>query len=445
MNALPFPPPSGERRRIAVIGAGITGLGAAWALSKRYDITVYEKDARPGGHANTVDIDYDGHEIAVDTGFIVFNNVTYPNLIALFAELGVVTEDSDMSFGVSFGGGSLEYAGDNVGTLFAQKRNLFSLRHHAMWTDILRFNRTASADIASGAVGTQSLADYLSAHRFSTAFRDRYLLPMGAAIWSTPNAEMLNFPAASLLSFFQNHGLLSGFNTFKWRTVTGGSRQYVTKLLAAIAGTVKLGCAVTSLRHTETGVSVTDITGETAQFDEVVMACHAGQSLALLTDPTPAERQALGALRTAPNTAVLHRDPALMPRRKAVWSSWNYLSDQRPGLTENPVSLTYWMNRLQNIDRQYPIFVTLNPAHPPKPELTFGTYNYSHPQIDSGADAALRALQSLQGKRHVWFCGAWSGHGFHEDGLSAGLEVAAALGVPAPWDQAGHPRVFAAG
>lgn len=444
MNAHSFPAPDGARRRIAVVGSGITGLGAAWALSKRHDVTVYEKDARPGGHANTVDVDYDGRKIAVDTGFIVFNDVTYPNLIALFDELGVVTEDSDMSFGVSFAGGNLEYAGDNIRTLFAQKRNLLSLRHHAMWTDILRFNRTATADIASGVIGTQSLADYLKTRRFGSAFRDRYLLPMGAAIWSTPNAEMLNFPAASLLSFFQNHGLLSGFNTFQWRTVTGGSRQYVAKLLAAIEGTVRTGCGVTEVRSVDGGVSVTDNGGGTAVFDEVVLACHAGQALALLADATPMESSVLSRLRTSPNTAVLHRDPSLMPRRPSVWSSWNYLSDAKPGLTDTPVSLTYWMNRLQNIDRRFPLFVTLNPARPPRPELTFGTFDYAHPQIDSYADAALSDLRPLQGRRHIWFCGAWSGHGFHEDGLAAGLEIAAALGAPAPWGKAGRPRVFAA-
>lgn len=444
MNALNFPPADGTRLRIAVIGAGITGLGAAWALSKLHDVTVYEKDARLGGHANTVDIDYDGRTISVDTGFIVYNNVTYPNLIALFEALGVVTEDSDMSFGVSFDGGSLEYAGDNVGTLFAQKRNIFSLRHHVMWTDILRFNRTATADIKAGVIGTQSLADYLKSRRFSDAFRDRYLLPMGAAIWSTPNAEMLNFPAASLLSFFQNHGLLSGFNTFKWRTVTGGSRQYVTKLVAAIQGTIRPGCGAAEIRTVDGGVSVTDTDGGTTIFNDVVMACHAGQALSLLADSTAAERAALTPLRTSRNIAVLHRDPALMPRRKSVWSSWNYLSGNKPGLTGAPVSLTYWMNRLQNIDRAYPLFVTLNPAEAPKPDLTFGTYEYWHPQFDEPADAALRALRPLQGQRHIWFCGAWAGHGFHEDGLGAGLEIAAALGAPAPWGSAGRPRVFAA-
>lgn len=443
MNALTFPAPVGPRKRIAVIGAGIAGLGAAWALGKRHDVTVYEKDARPGGHANTVEVDYDGRRIAVDTGFIVFNDVTYPNLIALFAELGVVTEDSDMSFGVSFGSGRLEYAGDNVGTLFAQKRNLLSLRHHAMWMDILRFNRTATADIASNAVGARSLGEYLASRRFGAAFRDRYLLPMGAAIWSMPNSEMLGFPAASFLSFFRNHGLLSGFNTFRWRTVTGGSQQYVGKLVDAIAGRIFPGCAVRDVRRTDAGISVTDASGLATAYDEVVMACHAPEALAMLGDATQAERAALGALRTARNIAVLHRDPALMPRRKSVWSSWNYLSDEQPGLSDRPVSLTYWMNRLQNIDRRYPLFVTLNPAHPPKPELTFGVFDYAHPQIDAGAESAVTALRPLQGRRNIWFCGAWAGHGFHEDGLTAGLEIAAALGAPAPWGAVGRPRVFA--
>lgn len=433
MNALSFPSP---RQRIAVIGAGITGLGAAWALSQRHEVTLYEKDPRAGGHANTVYVDYDGERIAVDTGFIVFNEVNYPNLCALFETLGVATQASDMSFGVSFGGGSLEWAGDSVATLFAQKRNLFSLRHHAMWTDILRFNRTATADLKSGALGAQTLGDYLAKHRFGTPFRDRYLLPMGAAIWSMPNADMMQFPASSLLSFFDNHGLLSGFNTFQWRTVTGGSRTYVEKLVAAIAGDVKLGCGVRDVRRADHGVIVTDTSGNVAVFDHVVMACHPQQTLAALSDATLEERKALGRLRHAPNVAVLHRDPSLMPRRRAVWSSWNYLSSDRPGLTDTPVSLTYWMNRLQGIDRSKPLFVTLNPAQPPKPELTFGVFDYAHPQFDAEADSARHALNALQGGRNIWFCGAWSGHGFHEDGLTAGLNVAAALGAPAPWRQA---------
>lgn len=443
MNALTFPA-SGPRRRIAVIGAGISGLGAAWALSRVHDVTVYEKDTRPGGHANTVDVDYDGRSIAVDTGFIVYNNINYPNLVALFDHLGVATEPSDMSFGVSFGGGSLEWAGDSLATLFAQKRNLLSIRHHAMWTDILRFNRIAKADIQADSVGAQSLGDYLSARRFGSAFRDRYLLPMGAAIWSMPNAEMLSFPAASFLSFFDNHGLLSGFNTFQWRTVTGGSRSYVRKLTAAIAGDIRIGCGIAEVRRIDGGVTVTDSTGATALYDDVVMACHPGQTLKLLADATPAERTALGGIRHAPNTAVLHRDPSLMPRRRSVWSSWNYLSDAAPGLTDAPVSLTYWMNRLQSIDRAAPLFVTLNPARAPRADLTFGVFDYAHPQFDAAADAARGALRPLQGQSHVWFCGAWSGHGFHEDGLTAGLEVAAALGAPAPWGQAGRRRVFAA-
>ena len=442
MNALTFPMPGGSRRRIAVIGAGVTGLGAAWALSRRHAVTLYEKDSRAGGHAHTVDVDYDGQTIAVDTGFIVYNEINYPNLCALFGALGVPTEQSDMSFGVSFAGGALEWSGDSIGTLFAQKRNILSVRHHAMWTEILRFNRIAARDLKSGVIGTQTLGAYLASRRFGASFRDRYLLPMGAAIWSMPNAEMLGFPAASFLSFFENHGLLSGFSTFPWRTVTGGSREYIRRIMADIDGDIRLGCGAASIRSIEGGVAVTDTRGATALYDDVVMACHPGQSLALLADASPAERLALGGLRHAPNIAVLHRDPSLMPRRRQVWSSWNYLSDAQPGPDDTPVSLTYWMNRLQNIDRATPLFVTLNPARPPRPELTFGTYEYAHPQFDAAADNAREALRRVQGQRHIWFGGAWSGHGFHEDGLKAGLEIAAALGAPAPWGYAGRPRVF---
>ena len=443
MNALTFPPPA-TPRRIAVIGAGITGLGAAWALSRRHDVTLFEKDARAGGHANTVDVDYDGQQIAVDTGFIVYNEVNYPNLCALFDALGVATQPSDMSFGVSFSGGGLEWAGDSVSTLFAQWRNLFSVRHHAMWTEILRFNRTASTDLEVGALAGLTLGAYLASRGFGAAFRDRYLLPMGAAIWSMPNADMLGFPAASFLAFFRNHGLLSGFDTFQWRTVSGGSREYVRKLIADIHGDIRLGCGVTSVRAAGNGVDVADQTGATTRFDHVVLACHPQQALALLADATPAERSILSGLRHAPNVAVLHRDPALMPQRRKVWSSWNYISDAAPGLTTAPVSLTYWMNRLQGIDRSKPLFVTLNPAQPPRPDLTFGTFHYAHPQFDAAAERTRAALGSVQGARGLWFCGAWCGHGFHEDGLTAGLEVAAALGAPAPWRAVGQARALAA-
>ncbi len=427
--------------RIAVIGSGISGLGAAWALGKRHDVTLYEKDARPGGHANTVDVDYDGVRIAVDTGFIVYNEANYPNLTRLFETLGVATEESDMSFGVSLDDGRIEWAGDGLASLFAQKRNLLRPSHHAMWMDILRFNKLAANDMTTGRLDGLTLGEYLTERRFGAAFRERYLLPMGAAIWSTPNLDMLDFPAKALVSFFENHRLLAGFNTFTWRTVTGGSRSYVAKLLTDFSGSLRLNAAIRSVARDDDGVTVTDAAGIGERYDQVVFACHPDETLAMLENASPPETSILGAIPYAPNRAVLHRDTSLMPRRSKVWSSWNYVTrvDRAAGA---PVSLTYWMNRLQNIDRSKPLFVTLNPTHAPAPELTFGTFDYSHPQFSNAAQVAQRRLAMIQGTQRTWFCGAWCGYGFHEDGLTAGLEIAARLEAPAPWGAVTAPRIF---
>ncbi len=431
--------------RIAVIGSGIAGLGAAWALGRRHEVTLYEKDARAGGHSNTVDVPTPRGVVPVDTGFIVFNEPNYPNLTRFFDALGVETERSNMSFAVSLADGALEWAGDNVLKLFAQKRNLFRPSFHAMWSDILRFNKKARADMSAGALGGLSLGDYLNAHGFSDSFRDNYLLPMGAAIWSTPAPEMLAFPAESFVRFFDNHSLLNGFATPAWRTVTGGSRSYVRKALADMRAEVRLGCAVARVTREADAVRVEDRDGGVARFDQVVLACHSDQALRLLGDPTDAERRLLGAIRYAPNVAILHRDPALMPRRKLVWSSWNYMSRTRPGPTEDagPVSVTYWMNKLQNIDRRDPLFVSLNPAAPPRADLEIARFDYDHPQFDRAALAAQAQLAEIQGRAGTWFCGAWCGHGFHEDGLTSALEVAERLGAPAPWGRAVNPRIFA--
>ena len=430
-----------DSMRIAVIGSGISGLGAAWALSKRHQVVLYEKAQRAGGHAHTSDIDYDGTRIAVDTGFIVYNETNYPNLVRLFAALGVETQTSDMSFGVSLDGGRLEWSGDRVGTLFAQKRNIFRPSHHAMWMDILRFNRMAPADLLNGSLEGLSLGAYLDRRRLGSAFRDRYLLPMAAAIWSTPNAGMLDFPANAFIAFFDNHRLLAGFDTLTWRTVTGGSRSYVERLLADFGGELRLGCGAARVRRHETHVEVTGSDGSSERFDHVVFAAHADEALAALEDPDSMEAELLGAIRYTPNVAVLHRDTAFMPRRQKVWSSWNYLGDTR-GPDVAAVSLSYWMNRLQGIDHRFPLFVTLNPADEPAADKVFARFTYEHPRFDLTAQASQQALQAVQGTRRTWYCGAWRGYGFHEDGLASGLEVAARLGAPAPWGALGPARGF---
>ena len=426
--------------RIAVIGSGIAGLGAAWALSKRHEVVLFEKAPRPGGHAHTVDVYHDGARIAVDTGFIVYNEINYPNLVRLFARLGVPTQASDMSFGVSLAGGRLEWAGDSIGALFAQKRNIFRPSHHAMWMDILRFNRQAPIDLAAGALEGLTLGAYLERRRLGAAFRDRYLLPMAAAIWSTPDTGMLEFPANAFISFFDNHRLLAGFDTLTWRTVTGGSRTYVARLLEDFAGELRLNCAVARVERHEGHVTVV-ADGAPERFDHAVLASHADETLALLADADGREAELLGSIRYTANRAVLHRDESLMPRRRKVWSSWNYLGDSG-GAQAKAVSLTYWMNRLQGIDPRAPLFVTLNPAREPAADKTFGTFRYEHPRFDMTAQAAQRAIGAVQGIRRTWFCGAWRGFGFHEDGLSSGLEVAARLGAPAPWGPPGEIRVL---
>jgi predicted NAD/FAD-binding protein len=421
------------KKRIAVVGTGVTGLGAAWALSREHEVIVYERETRLGGHSNTIEVETHGRRIPVDTGFIVYNEVNYPHLTALFRALNVVTEESCMSFSVSARGGRIEWAGDNLGTVFAQKRNALNPVFLVMLRDILRFNREAKADLQSGALAGLTLGAYLDARRYGKGFLRDYLLPMGAAIWSAPLEAMRGFPAESFVRFFDNHALLSGFEgRHLWRTVTGGSREYVARVSAPFAGSVRLGTPVVSVTREAGGVRVRDGLGGEDTFDDVVIAAHGDEALAMLSDADAHERAILGRFTYQMNDAWLHSDERLMPRRRSVWTSWNYLSGETPdGL--GAVSVTYWMNRLQNIDRRIPIFVTLNPLQAPDPAKVHRRITYHHPLFDAGAIAAQARLSDIQGRRRTWFCGSYCGHGFHEDGLRAGLEVAAALDAPAPW------------
>jgi hypothetical protein len=419
--------------RIAVIGSGIAGNAAAWALatSSPHEIVLYEKDSRPGGHSATVDIDHGGASIAVDTGFIVYNELNYPNLTALFAYLNVPTQASDMGFAVSADGGRREWAGRGDGMidgLFARRRNIVSLSHYKMIAEMFRFNKAAVAAHHANKLGGMTIGEYLAAGKYSATFRDDYLVPMGAAIWSMPQSKLLGFPAASFIAFFENHRLLH-WDRPSWRTVTGGSRVYVKKLTAPFRDRIRLNCAVTSIRRDAGGVEVTDASGA-ERYDQVVIAAHSDQALAMLADASADERNVLGDIGYRPNDVWLHRDVELMPRRKAAWAAWNVLAGDDP---DAELTLTYWMNALQGIDRRKPVFVTLNPPVPPKPELTFGRFNYSHPQYDRAAIAAQAKLAGIQGRNRVWFAGAWTGYGFHEDGLKAGLNAAEALGATIPW------------
>ncbi len=414
---------------IALVGTGVAGLSAAWLLSQAHRITVYEKAARIGGHINTVAVRGPRGMLPVDMGFIVYNEATYPNLAALFRHLGVPTRESDMSFAVSLDGGDLEYAGTDLFGLFAQRRNLLRPRFWSMLRDLLRFYRTAPGDAAGLAPG-HSLGAYLARNGYRAAFIEDHLLPMAAAVWSTPVARIADYPAASFIRFCSNHGLLQVSGRPRWRTVVGGSRAYADRLVAAFADRVQLGRGVRSIERMPDGVLVTDEAGRRTRHDHVVIATHSDEALALLTDPSPRETAVLGALRYGRNEAVMHTDASLMPRRRSVWSSWNYVGTRGDALP----CVTYWMNRLQGLPADTPVFVTLNPCREPAPETVIHRETYAHPLFDAAALEAQHRLWSLQGERRTWFCGAYFGAGFHEDGLQAGLAVAEQLGgVRRPW------------
>ncbi len=417
--------------RIAIIGTGISGLGAAYALHGSHEIAVYERRERIGGHSATVTVDYDGRTIPVDTGFIVYNEANYPNLTALFDELAVPTEPSDMSLSVCLDDGALEWSGDGLSALFAQKRNLVRPRFWRMLAEIVRFNRLARQALRDGSLGEVTTADFLARHGFSPVLAEDYLYPMAGAIWSTPQGRVGDFPAATLIRFFDNHRLLH-LRQRDWRTVSGGSRAYVERLVAPFRARIRTATPVTAVTRRPDGVLVADARGGEEHFDAVVIAAHSDQALAMLADADGDERAILSAIRYLPNDVWLHRDPRLMPRRRRTWASWNAM---RPvgAPADGAMVVSYSMNRLQNIDHAMPLFVTLNPAGPPREDLVFGRFTYDHPQYDAAAVAAQARLPEIQGRRRTFFCGAWCGYGFHEDGLAAGLAAAEALGGRVSW------------
>ncbi len=420
--------------KIAIVGAGISGIGAALALADSHDVTLIEKDARFGGHANTVEVDYDGAQIAVDTGFIVYNQRNYPNLCGLFEHLNTPTKWSDMSFGFSLDGGTFEYACDDLDKIFAQRRNLLNPGFLRAFRDMMRFIRKAPADMDAGALAGLSLGQWIEQNGFGPYFRERFILPMGGAIWSTPSDRMQDFPAESFVNFFRNHDLLTGLgDAMQWRTVDGGSRQYVQRALALLGPRARAGLEVVQVSRAGGRPELTYADGATEVFDQVLLASHSDQNLAMLADADAVERALLSAIQYAPNRAVLHRDPALMPKRRKVWSSWNFMSQGFEQDAGRPAAVSYWMNRLQGLDPARDLFVSLNPTFEPDPDKVFASFEYAHPQFDQAVFSAQAAFDVIQGRGGVWHAGAWLGYGFHEDGLKAGLRVAAALGAAPAW------------
>lgn len=431
---MPFEAPSGplnptapKSRRIAVIGAGISGLGAAHMLGAENRVTLFESNARLGGHARTVMAGRHGNQ-PVDTGFIVFNYANYPHLAALFAELDVPVVKSNMSFGASIDGGKLEYALTSFNAMFAQRRNLVNPRFIAMLRDILRFNKTA-LDVA---MRDKSLTvrDFLKLMGTGNYFRDYYLLPLSGAIWSTPTEQIMDFPAHAMIQFFENHALLNYSGQHQWYTVDGGSISYVSRMELAMQRNgvdIRLDAAVQGVRRDAEGAEVKTWGGEWERFDEVIFGTHSDDTLAMLIDPTAAEKSALGAIAYQPNDIILHADTSIMPKRRETWASWIYSEDSDK--KSQRIDLTYWMNSLQPIPMDDPHFVTLNTKRTIREELIYDQTTLRHPVYDLAALAAQDRVRDMNGDNHTWFCGAWMRHGFHEDGLSSAVDVARALGA----------------
>ncbi len=418
--------------KIAVVGSGVSGLSCAWALSQRHDVTLIESDSRVGGHAHTVTVPTPAGPVAIDTGFIVFNGWTYPNFTAMMDYLDQPITPTQMSFSVSAARGNYEYSGDHLGTLFGTARQWLSPRHWRMMFDVLRFYKTAERHVAQVEENI-SLGQYLKQYGYGANFIHRHILPMSAAIWSATPDQIAAYPFHAFIQFFANHRLFILGNRPDWHTVSGGAGEYVSKLLEDARFQLRLSSAVSRLERRPDHVSLSFADGTEENFDHVVLATHADTALTLLAHPSPREQALLSAFKTSANTVYLHRDCALMPKHRRFWAGWNYrMKDNGP--VSKP-DVTYWMNALQKLKSPEQHFVSLNPADKPRETLTDGIYHYRHPLFNAETRAAQQQLWSLQGVDRVWYCGAWFGAGFHEDGLQAGLAVAEQLGgVRRPWN-----------
>ncbi|MEP0201219.1 MAG: FAD-dependent oxidoreductase [Halioglobus sp.] len=410
--------------RIAVIGSGISGLASAHYLSEQHEVTVFESGDRIGGHTATMDVKLGTRRYAIDTGFIVFNDWTYPNFIALMDELGVTSKPTAMGFSVNDLTSGLEYSGTNLDCMFAQRRNLVSPRFLAMVRDILRFNKESIADLESDELSeSETLGDYLQRNGYSEGFREQYLIAMGSAIWSADCETMMAFPVSFFVRFFKNHGLLSVKNRPQWRVIEGGSREYLRPLCQRFESRIHTNAAVEQVQRHPGGVIIGLTDGRSFSFDQVVIASHSDQALAMLGDPTPQERDILGAMPYQSNDVVLHTDTRLLPKNKKTWSSWNY----QLGVSDDRAVVTYNMNILQGIQAPETFCVTLNNTEAINPNLILGRFNYDHPVFSLEGMAAQQRWEEINGVNNTWYCGAYWHNGFHEDGVVSALRVASAL------------------
>lgn len=416
--------------KIGIVGAGISGMGAAWALNRGHEITLYEAEDRLGGHANTVDVEDALGTVAADTAFVVYTEPNYPNLVRLFEEIGVATEKSNMSFSWSLNDGEVELRG-RASTVFAGPDVLFRPRVWRITRDYVRFIKTARRVLERGS--DETLGQFLDREGYSKEFQDDLLLPLVASVWSIGIEPMRDFPATTMIGFLANHEVLQTGRRADWHAISGGSRAYVDRLTASFRERIRLSAPVTGVIRDEESVTVLDANGGRERYDHLVLATHSDTTLCILgEDASPREKKILGAIRYQPTQAILHRDASFMPRRRRLWCAWNYIGGpDEPGRTERPVSVTYWMNRLQNLTTADPVLVSVNPLREPREVVA--RFSYAHPLFDRSAVEAQSHIDEIQGERRTWFAGAWCGYGFHEDGLRSGLEVARALGSPAPW------------